>query len=382
MIPALLMRILEGTNGQRTCEKDCCKSLGHKKRHQQKKPVAKANSPKKAASKPAVKKTPAKKAVAKKVVVKKTVAKSAALKKAPVKTAAAKKASAKAVKNTKKNVRGYGGGSVDVVMSVDQVAREAASIAANAPTVKELQKLANNENYLTINNLRAGYGKMEILHEFSLSIGRGQSLCLIGPNGAGKSTVLHSIFGFTNIFSGSIVIDGKDVTALTPSQKLAEAGIAYILQDKSVFPQMTVEENLLMGGFLKNRPAEAKAAAEMVFDKYSRLADRRDKPAGVLSGGERRLLEISRALVMQPQVLLVDEPSIGLEPRFIDMVFEILDDLQKKDGKTIIMVEQNAKKGLAFADIGYVLVSGETAIADTGNALLDNPDVGRLFLGG
>jgi len=347
-----------------------------------KKPVAKANSPKKAASKPAVKKTPAKKAVAKKVVVKKTVAKSAALKKAPVKTAAAKKASAKAVKNTKKNVRGYGGGSVDVVMSVDQVAREAASIAANAPTVKELQKLANNENYLTINNLRAGYGKMEILHEFSLSIGRGQSLCLIGPNGAGKSTVLHSIFGFTNIFSGSIVIDGKDVTALTPSQKLAEAGIAYILQDKSVFPQMTVEENLLMGGFLKNRPAEAKAAAEMVFDKYSRLADRRDKPAGVLSGGERRLLEISRALVMQPQVLLVDEPSIGLEPRFIDMVFEILDDLQKKDGKTIIMVEQNAKKGLAFADIGYVLVSGETAIADTGNALLNNPDVGRLFLGG
>ena len=362
-----------------------------------KKPAAKAASPKKAVSKPAVKKAPAKKAVvkkavakkapakkapAKKAVVKKAVAKAAAVKKAPVKKAAVKKASAKAVKKTKKNVSGYGGGSVDVVMSVDQVAREAASIAANAPTNKELEKLANNENYLTINNLRAGYGKMEILHEFSLRIGRGQSLCLIGPNGAGKSTVLHSIFGFTNIFSGSIIVDGKDVTALTPSQKLSEAGIAYILQDKSVFPQMTVEENLLMGGFLKDRPAEAKAAAEMVFDKYSRLADRRDKPAGVLSGGERRLLEISRALVMQPQVLLVDEPSIGLEPRFIDMVFEILDDLQKKDGKTIIMVEQNAKKGLAFADIGYVLVSGETAIADMGNDLLENPDVGRLFLGG
>ena len=347
-----------------------------------KKPAAKAASPKKAVSKPAVKKAPAKKAVVKKAVAKKAPAKKAVAKAAAVKKAAVKKASAKAVKKTKKNVSGYGGGSVDVVMSVDQVAREAASIAANAPTNKELEKLANNENYLTINNLRAGYGKMEILHEFSLRIGRGQSLCLIGPNGAGKSTVLHSIFGFTNIFSGSIIVDGKDVTALTPSQKLSEAGIAYILQDKSVFPQMTVEENLLMGGFLKDRPAEAKAAAEMVFDKYSRLADRRDKPAGVLSGGERRLLEISRALVMQPQVLLVDEPSIGLEPRFIDMVFEILDDLQKKDGKTIIMVEQNAKKGLAFADIGYVLVSGETAIADTGNALLDNPDVGRLFLGG
>ena len=273
-------------------------------------------------------------------------------------------------------------GGVDVVMSVDQVAKEAASIAAAAPTVSELEGLVKGELFLSINNLCAGYGKMEILHNFSLEHWTGQSLCLIGPNGAGKSTVLHSIFGFTNIFSGSITVDGKDVTRLTPSQKLSAAGIAYILQDKSVFPQMTVEENLLMGGFLKEKPTEAKAAAEMVFDKYSRLADRRNKPAGVLSGGERRLLEISRALVMQPQVLLVDEPSIGLEPRFIDMVFEILDDLQRKDGKTIIMVEQNAKKGLAFADIGYVLVSGETAIADEGDRLLENPDVGRLFLGG
>ena len=283
---------------------------------------------------------------------------------------------------SKKSVSGYGSGGVDVVMSVDQVAKEAATMSASAPSVEKLEGLVDGGTYLTINNLRAGYGKMEILHDFSLQIGKGQSLCLIGPNGAGKSTVLHSIFGFTNIFSGSIIVDGLDVTSLTPSQKLSKAGIAYILQDKSVFPQMTVEENLLMGGFLKDRPAEAKQAAEMVFDKYQRLADRRDKPAGVLSGGERRLLEISRSLVMQPEVLLVDEPSIGLEPRFIDMVFEILDDLQQKDGKTIIMVEQNAKKGLAFADIGYVLVSGETAIADKGDDLLKNPDVGRLFLGG
>ena len=319
----------------------------------------------------AKKKAAAKKAPAGKAAGKKAAAKKSAAKKAPGRKAAAKKA-----------VSGYGGGSVDVVMSVDQVAKEAASIAANAPKVSELDALAKSDTLLSINNLRAGYGKMEILHDFSLRIGKGQSLCLIGPNGAGKSTVLHSIFGFTNIFSGSIVIEGEDVTKLTPSQKLAKAGIAYILQDKSVFPQMTVEENLLMGGFLKNKPAEAKIAAEEVFDQYSRLAERRDKPAGVLSGGERRLLEISRALVMQPKVLLVDEPSIGLEPRFIDMVFEILDDLQRKDGKTIIMVEQNAKKGLAFADIGYVLVSGETAIAGDGDGLLQNPDVGRLFLGG
>jgi len=308
--------------------------------------------------------------------------KKSSAKKARSKSAAAKVSAKKTAKRGGKQVKGYGTGSVDVVMSVDQVAREAAAISANAPKIKQLDAMAGDDAFLTINGLRAGYGKMEILHDFNLRIGRGQSLCLIGPNGAGKSTVLHSIFGFTNIFSGSIVVDGRDVTRLTPQQKLSAAGIAYILQDKSVFPQMTVEENLLMGGFLKNRPAEAKAAAEEVFDKYSRLAERRDKPAGVLSGGERRLLEISRALVMQPQVLLVDEPSIGLEPRFIDMVFEILDDLQRKDGKTIVMVEQNALKGLAFADLGYVLVSGQTAIADKGSALLSNPHVGRLFLGG
>jgi len=348
----------------------------------------------------AVKKTAAKKVPAKKVAVKNTTAKNEAVKKAPVKKAPVKKAPVKKapVKNVKvkktaaksaskpskttKKISGYGAGDVNVVMSVDQVAKEAANIASKGPSKSDLDKLAKNDAFFQIEDLRAGYGKMEILHNFSMRVGQGQSLCLIGPNGAGKSTVLHSIFGFTNIFSGKITINGRDVTSLKPSEKLSTAGIAYILQDKSVFPQMTVEENLLMGGFLKGRPAEAKAAAELVFDKYSRLADRRNKPAGVLSGGERRLLEISRALVMNPEVLLVDEPSIGLEPRFIDMVFEILYDLQKTDGKTIIMVEQNAKKGLDFADIGYVLVSGETALADNGRKLLQNPDVGRLFLGG
>ena len=149
-----------------------------------------------------------------------------------------------------------------------------------------------------------------------------------------------------------------------------------------MFPGMTVEENLWMGAYLMERTAEAKQAAEKVFDKYPRLAARRRHPAKVLSGGERRLLEISRALVMDPQVLLVDEPSIGLEPRFIDMVFEILGDLQHKEGKTIVMVEQNAKKGLEFADIGYVLVSGKLALAGKARELLTDPDVGRLFLGG
>jgi branched-chain amino acid transport system ATP-binding protein len=130
------------------------------------------------------------------------------------------------------------------------------------------------------------------------------------------------------------------------------------------------------------KPAQAKAKAEAIFARYPRLAERRNHPARVLSGGERRLLEISRALVMEPEVLLVDEPSIGLEPRFIDMVFEILDELQHGEGKTIVMVEQNAKKGLEFADIGYVLVAGQLAMAGPGDELLADPEVGRLFLGG
>jgi branched-chain amino acid transport system ATP-binding protein len=279
---------------------------------------------------------------------------------------------------------GYHGG-VAPAISVEEVARQAEAIAQNV-SVEALDALVDDAPHLRIDDLHAGYGQMEILHGLSLRVGHKQALCLIGPNGAGKSTVLHSIFGFTNIYSGAISTERNsgrlDVTGLTANEKLRTGGIAYILQDKSVFPGMTVEENLWMGGYLMEQTAEAKRAAEKVFDKYPRLAARRKHPAKVLSGGERRLLEISRALVMDPQILLVDEPSIGLEPRFIDAVFDILHDLQHNEGKTIIIVEQNAKKGLEFADIGYVLVSGKLALAGRAKDLLANPDVSRLFLGG
>ncbi len=287
--------------------------------------------------------------------------------------------------NKEKTTRGYADGGIESVISVEQVTRQAAAIAEPIE-IAQLDALAGGKPHVSLEKLCAGYGQMKILHQLDLRVGRAQSLCLIGPNGAGKSTVLHAIFGFNRIFSGEIRIgegeNSVDVTALSPSEKLSKAGIAYILQDKSIFPGMSVEENLWMGGFLKNRPSEARQSAEKIFDKYPRLAARRKHPAKVLSGGERRLLEISRALVMDPQVLLVDEPSIGLEPRFIDMVFEILHDLQHVEGKTIIMVEQNAKKGLEFADIGYVMVSGQIAIAGSGDDLLNNSKVGELFLGG
>lgn len=278
---------------------------------------------------------------------------------------------------------GYHGG-VGAIISVEEVARQALEIAREV-SVEQLDALAENKPHLRIDGLNAGYGQMEILHDFNLRVGRGQSLCLIGPNGAGKSTVLHSIFGFTNIFSGTVstTLDGHslDVTRLSSNEKLQSAGIAYILQDKSVFPGMTVEENLWLGAYLMDRKS-ARHAADAIFEKYPRLAARRKHLAKVLSGGERRLLEICRALVMNPSVLLVDEPSIGLEPRFIDAVFDILGNLQHNEGKTIVMVEQNAKKGLEFSDIGYVLVSGKLAMAGKASELLTDPDVGRLFLGG
>ena len=280
---------------------------------------------------------------------------------------------------------GYHDGAVETVISVDDVNRQAQELAETISKEK-IASLIKGEPFLKIEGLHAGYGKMEILHDFNLQVGKGQSLCMIGPNGAGKSTVLHSIFGFTNIFSGEIKTQISDsettITKMSSNQKLEVAGISYILQDNSVFPDMTVEENLMMGGYLKENTDAAQESTERIFEKYDRLKARRNKPAKVLSGGERRLLEISRALVMEPNILLVDEPSIGLEPRFIDMVFEILDDLQRNEGKTIIMVEQNAKKGLEFCDIGYVLVSGNLAMADSGENLLANPEVGRLFLGG
>ena len=280
---------------------------------------------------------------------------------------------------------GYHEGAVETVISVDDGNRQAQELAETISKEK-IASLIQGEPFLKIEGLHAGYGKMEIIHDFNLQVGKGQSLCMIGPNGAGKSTVLHSIFGFTNIFSGEIKTRISDsertITNMSANQKLEVAGISYILQDNSVFPDMTVEENLMMGGYLKENTDTARESTERIFEKYDRLKARRNKPAKVLSGGERRLLEISRALVMEPNILLVDEPSIGLEPRFIDMVFEILDDLQRNEGKTIIMVEQNAKKGLEFCDIGYVLVSGNLALAGSGNELLENPEVGRLFLGG
>ena len=248
--------------------------------------------------------------------------------------------------------------------------------------VAELDRLAGSAPLLAIDHLHAGYGRMQVLRDFSLRVACGGSLCLVGPNGAGKSTVLNAIYGFARIFSGSVILSGSDIAKLPPSEKLKSARLAYVLQRGSVFPDMTVEENLLMGGYLLDRPSEAKQAAETVLERYPALHARRHERARVLSGGERRLLEISRALIMDPEMVLIDEPSIGLDPHAIDMIFETLRALRDEGGKTLVLVEQNARKGLEFADVGYVLVAGRLVKAGHGKALLADPDIGRLFLGG
>jgi branched-chain amino acid transport system ATP-binding protein len=265
-------------------------------------------------------------------------------------------------------------------------AYEQRSATAAAVTAEQLASLAGPEPCLVVEGLSAGYGNMEVLHHFDLQIARAQSVCLIGPNGAGKSTVLNAIYGFATVFSGRMRASAgdaeHDLTRLTPSQKLSEARIAYVLQENSAFPDMSVEENLWIGGHLLGKASRAKRKADEIFTAYPQLALRRRHAAGVLSGGERRLLEISRALMMEPEILLIDEPSIGLEPRFIDVVFEVLGELQHRQRKTIVMVEQNARRALEFADIGYVLVAGETAMAAPAAQLLSDAEVGRLFLGG
>jgi len=257
-----------------------------------------------------------------------------------------------------------------------------AQMGESGVPVADLDRLAGPAPALAIDNLDAGYGRMEVLRDFSLRIAPGQSLCLVGPNGAGKSTVLNAIYGFADIATGRVSLAGADITGLRPSEKLKTARIAYVLQRGSVFPDMTVEENLLMGGYLLARPAEAKEAAERVLARYPALSARRQAHARVLSGGERRLLEISRALIMDPEFILIDEPSIGLEPRAIDMIFATLRELRDRGGKTLILVEQNTRKGLEFADLGYVLVAGRLVKAGRGKDLLADPEMGRLFLGG
>ena len=232
---------------------------------------------------------------------------------------------------------------------------------------------------LKVEEARGGYGKVDILNGCSLSVEQDEVAVIIGPNGAGKSTLMKAVFGLVHLRKGGVFFDGEDITNM-PTQKIVRHGLAYVPQESNVFPTMTVEENLEMGAFLRND--DYSVQMERMYDLFPRLAERKNQDAGTMSGGERQMLAMGRAMMMEPRLLLLDEPTAGLSPKFIDQTFDMIKHVNKQLGIGILMVEQNAKQALRIADMGYVLVMGENRHTDTGQALLDDPEVGQLFLGG
>jgi branched-chain amino acid transport system ATP-binding protein len=231
---------------------------------------------------------------------------------------------------------------------------------------------------LDIQDLYSGYRGVDILKGIHLKVNPGQIVVIIGPNGAGKSTVLKSLFGLATIRSGRVLFQGSDITHL-PTEQLVRRGIGFVPQTNNVFPSLTVQENLEMGAFIRrDNPA---AQLERVYELFPPLKEKRRQAAGSLSGGQRQMLAIGRALMVEPQLLLLDEPTAGLSPLYIEQTFALLQEINRL-GVSILMVEQNAKQALKIADWGYVLSTGENRFEDTGPNLLSNPEVLELFLGG
>jgi branched-chain amino acid transport system ATP-binding protein len=233
---------------------------------------------------------------------------------------------------------------------------------------------------LELKELFGGYGKMTILNGVSFKIDKGTITTVIGPNGAGKSTVFKAIFGLLNIHSGRILLDGKDVTRQTPAQMIAH-GVTYVPQGRNVVPQLSVLHNLELGGITAKNQTLVKRRIEEVMDQFPILREKRNSQAITLSGGQQKQLEIARSLLLDPKLILIDEPSIGLSPNLVQEVFQTLKKL-RDNGVTILMVEQNAKAALAMSDYGIVLELGQRRMHDRADALLADPRVGQLFLGG
>ncbi len=232
---------------------------------------------------------------------------------------------------------------------------------------------------LEVRGLTAGYGGRAIVEGVNLRVASGEVVALIGHNGAGKSTLLKALFNLVPMRSGAVELDGRGVADL-PAQRLLAAGLAYVPQDHSVFPRLTIAENLRMGAYLIDDAAVYRARLDAVLALFPQLAARGNQLAGTMSGGEQRVLEIARALLMDPKVILLDEPSIGLAPQMIRTVFEAVTTL-KQQGKGVLVVEQNVRKALETADRGYVLELGRIALEDRAAALIGDARVTRLYMG-
>ena len=231
---------------------------------------------------------------------------------------------------------------------------------------------------LTISGLRSGYDTFEVLHDVSLTIEPGQIVALIGANGAGKTTLLKTISGLIRPTAGTIAFDGQDI-ARRPPHKIVGLGLSQVPEGRAILKRMTVLDNLRMGAFIRT-DSEIGSDIDAVFQRFPALAERRDRMAGTLSGGEQQMLAIGRALVARPRLLLLDEPSLGLAPKFITRIFLTLRELQK-EGKTILLVEQNARQALQVADRGYVMERGRIVLSGSGQELLNMPEVQQTYLG-
>jgi len=233
---------------------------------------------------------------------------------------------------------------------------------------------------LALEDVVGGYGKLTVLNATSFKVARGAITTLIGPNGAGKSTVFKTVFGLLPVERGRIVFEGREITNLDP-QRLLKLGISYVPQGRNVFPELSVRHNLELGATAAGGGTPVAARIESLMDRFPMLRRKAGAQASTLSGGEQKLLEIARGLLLEPKLMLIDEPSIGLSPRLVQEIFGILQDLRAK-GVTILMVEQNAKRALEISDFGVVLELGRTRMEGAARAILADPRVGQLFLGG
>ena len=231
---------------------------------------------------------------------------------------------------------------------------------------------------LEASNVVAGYGQTEILHGVSITVDDGEIVTVIGPNGCGKSTLMKAIVGLVRSRTGSITFRGEDISAVPPEQ-IVRTGLCYVPQTNNVFPSLSIRENLEMGAFV--RGDDYRGRIEEMFETFPDLAMQPGRKAGSLSGGQRQMLALARALMLDPALLLLDEPSAGLSPVMMSLVFERIREVNRS-GVALLLVEQNARNALRMSDRGYVLVSGENRLEDSGPDLLDNPEVARLYLGG
>lgn len=233
---------------------------------------------------------------------------------------------------------------------------------------------------LRLDGIVGGYGKMTILNGTTASIRQAKITTVIGPNGAGKSTMFKAIFGLLPLRAGRILFEGEDVTGHTPRQML-DAGVCYVPQGRNIFPELSVRHNLELGGVVLKDQSALPARVDGMLKRFPVLAEKAESQASTLSGGQQKLLEVARGLLLDPKLILIDEPSIGLSPLMVQEVFSILEAL-RENGVTILLIEQNAKQALQMADYGLVLELGQARIEDTADNILADPRIAQLFLGG